>query len=185
MMTLFRILCSCLLISANPLHADNDKPFAEMNLNVHHDDEQVLLDGTITYSFSDTALEALENGLPLVVRTDIKVVRSSGWFWDTTLVSKSLSQQIQYAALSQQYLVKDIQTSLPKTFLTRDSAIDALGHVDDLSVVSVKAILPDNQYKIKIKTWLDIESLPSPLRPLAYISDKWRLESDWAQWPIK
>ena len=87
--------------------------------------------------------------------------------------------------MSQQYLVKDLQASLPSTFLTLDSAIDALGLIDDLPVVSVKAILPESQYKVIIKTWLDIESLPSPLRLLAYLSDEWRLESDWKQWPIK
>jgi hypothetical protein len=176
---------SMLLIMISPVWATAVQSFADIDLQIHHDDEQVLLDGKITYAFSQTALEALENGLPLVIRTDIEVVRSGGWLWDTNLHSRSYTQHIQYAALSQQYLVKDLQASLPRTFLTRDSAIDALGLIDDLPVVSVKAILPDSQYKVKIKTWLDIESLPSPLRLLAYLSDEWRLESDWKQWPIK
>ena len=32
---------------------------------------------------------------------------------------------------------------------------------------------------------LDVEALPPPLRPIAYTSGAWRLNSDWHKWDIR
>ena len=40
------------------------------------------------------------------------------------------------------------------------------------------------RYQVKMRTFLDIESLPAPMRPLAYISSDWQLDSDWVSWPL-
>jgi hypothetical protein len=40
------------------------------------------------------------------------------------------------------------------------------------------------EYEVLIHAELDIEALPSPLRPLAYITPAWRLNSDWYSWSL-
>ena len=35
-----------------------------------------------------------------------------------------------------------------------------------------------------VRSSLDINALPAPLRPMALFSANWRLSSDWTQWQI-
>ena len=41
------------------------------------------------------------------------------------------------------------------------------------------------KYDVHLHTYLDLESLPAPMRPIAYISSQWRLESDRYRWPLQ
>ena len=40
-------------------------------------------------------------------------------------------------------------------------------------------------YVLSVKAQLDIESLPLPLRPMAYITPSWNLASERKQWHLK
>ena len=35
------------------------------------------------------------------------------------------------------------------------------------------------------EVYVDIEALPAPLRPVAYLSSPWRLTSEWYEWPLE
>ena len=95
--------------------------------------------------------------------------------------------EIQYHALSQQYLVTGINASYPKAFLTQSSALTALGRINELPLIELSLLDPDAEYQVSVRSSLDSESLPVPLRPLTYLSDEWRLRTDWKRldWPVK
>ena len=166
------------------LHARADD-FADLDLDLSEDDQSLLLDGQITFNFSKAALEALENGLPLGVDTEIIVRPSGKWYWPRATTILSYKQEIQYHALSQHYLVRAIGDEYPRAFLTRSSALEALGTVDRLALVELQKLDLEEQYEVRVRSLLDSESLPVPLRPLTYLSEDWRLRSDWKRlnWP--
>ena len=39
-------------------------------------------------------------------------------------------------------------------------------------------------YSVRLQASLDIEALPLPLRPLAYVSPSWHLSSEWYTWDL-
>ena len=43
----------------------------------------------------------------------------------------------------------------------------------------------DETYWVYLQIRLDIESLPVSLRPVAYLSPQWRLNSDWYLCPLQ
>ncbi|MGW8248727.1 MAG: DUF4390 domain-containing protein, partial [Acidiferrobacterales bacterium] len=43
----------------------------------------------------------------------------------------------------------------------------------------------NEKYLLEMRVSLSIESLPAPLRPVAYTSLAWRLNSGWTQWYAK
>ena len=43
---------------------------------------------------------------------------------------------------------------------------------------------PEGDYSVEVRASLDIEALPSPLRPVAYTSLAWRLNSGWSTWKL-
>jgi len=164
----------------------NSQEFAGLDLRLEHDDVSLLLQGEMSFQFSKSALEALANGLPLAVDTEIIIKPVSKWYWQKSLLSISYKLEIQYHALSQQYLVKAIGSDYPRAFLTQDTALAALGRVVEFPLIELSSLDPREKYEISIRSALDSESLPVPLRPLIYLSDEWRLSSDWKRlsWPI-
>jgi hypothetical protein len=184
----YSILPVVILSLIHPLyvHASTEQ-FATFELSLHENELSLLLDGQITFNFSKAALEALANGLPIGVETQVRVRPVDKWYWPRPVASLTYKQEIQYHALSQHYLVRTIGYDYPRAFLTQSSALAGLGLIDDLVLVDLARLDPDEQYEVRVRTILDSESLPVPLRPLTYLSDEWRLRSEWKrlEWPEK
>jgi hypothetical protein len=163
----------------------NSQDFAGQDLALVQDDISLLLQGDISFNFSKAALEALTNGLPLAVETEINIKPVNKWYWQKSLVSYNYKLEIQYHALSQKYLVKSFGDDYPRAFHTQSSALAALGHVKDMPLIELSLLEAEASYEVSIRSALDSESLPVPLRPLTYLSDDWRLRSEWKrlQWP--
>jgi hypothetical protein len=166
------------------LYAKSDE-FATFDLSLTQDERSLLLDGQITFNFSQAALEALENGLPLGVEIEANIRPLGKWYWPRSIASLSYKLEIQYHALSQHYLVKSTGHEYPRSFLTQSSALEAMGMIDELAIIELKKLNPEETYQVSVRSILDSESLPVPLRPLTYLSDEWRLRSDWERltWP--
>lgn len=144
-----------------------------------------VISADIDYQFSEVALEALENGVPLLVDVHVQVRRQGAWIWEKDIVDRHFQKQIRYLPLSSTYEVIT-QSGVKKTqFISRQAALSALGVIDEYPVVKASELDQGQTYEMEIKTVLDIEALPVPLRPKAYMSPDWKLSSEWSQWLLK
>ncbi len=62
--------------------------------------------------------------------------------------------------------------------------MEAMGTLSDFPLLDAQLINEGKRYEVLMQAELDIESLPSPLRLLAYITPSWRLNSDWYTWSL-
>jgi len=67
----------------------------------------------------------------------------------------------------------------------RVDAIDALGKIAPIPVLEADKLAPGEDYRVRMRSRLDIEALPAPLRPLAYVHPGWRLGSGWHRWELE
>jgi hypothetical protein len=139
----------------------------------------------IDYHLSKTALEALSNGVPLTLELRVLVERVWRSFWEQRPVEKRLRHRIRYHALTGLYRVTDLQSGEEESFVTRDAALYTLGNLSDLKLIASDELKPQVDYHVRLRADLDIESLPQPLRPLAYLHRGWKLSSGWTQWPLE
>ncbi|HLA75437.1 MAG TPA: DUF4390 domain-containing protein [Gammaproteobacteria bacterium] len=144
-----------------------------------------VLNAEIDYRFNDEVLEALENGVPLTLEVDIEILRPRQWMWNETFTSLRQRYRLLYHALTQQYLVKNINSDIQYNFPTQQAAITALGTITDLPLLDKRLLEPGEQYLARMRANLDLESLPTPLRLLAYLSPQWHLDSEWFTWPLQ
>jgi hypothetical protein len=177
------VLAAAVLLVALTLTATADD-FDVIEASTHLDDGVYQLDAQIDYNFSDNALEALENGVPLTLEVHIQVRRADGWIWETSLVDARLRYRILYKPLSGRYLVSQLPAGAGRTYITREAALAALGEMRGLDLVSAKRLEPGEDYEVHIRASLDIEELPLPLRPMAYLRPSWKQSSDWTKWPL-
>lgn len=148
-------------------------------------DHVYMLNASIDYRFSERALDALRSGVPLTIRLDIEVECPRDYWLDEDVASLQQRYQLQYHALSGQHVVRNLNSGAADAYPSLDSAIAALGILVDFPLLDENLVAPDEQYEVSIKAGLDIEALPSPLRPLAYLTPSWWHGSDWYSWPLK
>jgi hypothetical protein len=147
-------------------------------------DEQYVINAEIEYHFSEVALNALENGVPLLVDLHVQVRRKGAWIWEADIVDYHFRRQLRYLPLSESYEVVDIADGSKRRFISRTIALEALGEISELPLVEAQKLQTGKSYRVEIKSELDIEALPVPLRPTAYMSSKWKLASEWNEWII-
>lgn len=144
-----------------------------------------LIDAEIDYEFSDVALTALENGVPLTVDIHVQVRRDGAWIWEKDIIDFKRTRQLRYLPLASTYEVIDFTNKQKRRFISRLAAIDALGEIKDLPVVQEQFLTDGESYRMAISSELDIEALPVPLRPTAYMSRQWKFSSEKSIWRIR
>jgi hypothetical protein len=143
-------------------------------------DDVYVLDADIGFEFSADVLEALQSGIPITISVDVEVERTGPWWWiDRDVASLEQRYQVHYYALANQYLLRNLNSRALYAYPNLNSVLDALGKIDALPLLDANLIEAEERHEVTLRARLDIESLPSPLRPLAYVSPAWRLSSDW------
>lgn len=148
------------------------------------------LSGQLNLDLSTRAEEALSKGIPIEVVIESRLYRKRNIIWDELLANWSFTHSIQYHALSRQYLVRGrgLDAEGVESFITLQEALTYMGGLDGLALpLKLEDSEPneeDYQYRGQIRARLAIESLPAPLRPVAYTSSDWRLNTGWVSWKI-
>lgn len=155
--------------------ADFSINFAE----VHLQDKVYLMDADLDYTLTEKAIEALNNGVALTLVLSITIERDRQYWWDETIATLEQRYQLKYHALSRQHVVKYLNTGIQETFPSLPIALRTIGKLKDYPLLDKLMIKPTETYRVYLQNYLDIESLPVPLRPLAYLSSQWRLSSQW------
>ena len=142
------------------------------------------LSAQIEYRFSNAALDALQNGVPLTVEIEMEVRRRRPWLWDETVYALAQRFQLEYHALSRQYLVSNLNSGERRGFPTRAAALRFMGQINDFPLLDRSLLTGDERYEGALRARLDLEALPAPLRLFASLSEDWRLTSEWLTWSL-
>ncbi len=172
----------CLLVLLTP-PAQAAEAFVIKSLETRLQDNVYSFNAHIQYAFSDEALAALKNGVPLIIVLNIEV-QEERWYWNKTIAQLEQGYLLIYHALSKKFILHNLNSGIQTDYSDLSSTLYALGHLRDMPLIDAKLLKPDSQYILRLRSQLDIESLPAPMRPLAYISSDWRLQSDWYTWPL-
>lgn len=186
-------VCSLLLAVTEPSTSAPDDLEAGFDIrNAHTElvDGVYLLDADIRFVFSDESLEAIENGIPVTIVLDMEVMRERGLVWDNLWWDEQIAHveamfRIETRPLSKTYLVRNLNSGETQVFSSFDDLVVGLGRIRRFPLLDGHLLAGDGKYYLRLRALLDIESLPSPMRPWAYLSSLWRLESDWYEWPIQ
>ncbi len=146
--------------------------------------DAVALTSGIDYRFSNTLVEALDNGVPLTLTVTTRIRQPRRGLWDETVWRRDLDFQIQYYPLSQVYRVVDETNRFQRSFPRLESALVALGELNEIAFSIEEGWTPPRPSYGEVEVWLNIERLPWALRPIAYFSPEWRLHSNPYRWWI-
>jgi len=148
-------------------------------------DHVIQLDANMDLKFSADALEALRSGVPLIVLINIEVLKDRNWWWDKTVAELEQGYLLLYHALSEKYIIHNLNSGAQQNYISLNTALYSLSNIRGFPLIDINLLEKGDNYYARLRTYLDIESLPAPMRPIAYISSQWQLESDWFSWPLK
>lgn len=167
-----------------PSRAVADDDFQVESVEFSTRGDIIVMDAWIDFAFSEVAIEALDNGVPLTLEVEIELRAVDAWIWESSLVDRTLRYVIRYKPLSERYLVGLAPDGGGYDYVTRDAAISALGDLRALQLVDLGQLEEDTDYELRLRASLDIEELPLPLRPMAYLLPSWKLSTGWTKWPL-
>lgn len=177
--------CILLLVGglSGPVFAD-DGSFVVKQVDTRLEEGVYYLDADFSHQLSDTALEALHNGVPLFIEIKVEVFTQAWGGWASTFAELIQRYTLRYHSLSRQYVLKNLNADTQEIFSSVSTALVTLNVLRNLPIIDKKLLDDEPQYLVRTRTRLEIESLPLPLRSLAYFKGSWRLKSDWYTWPL-
>lgn len=159
--------------------------FTIRDAQAHLVDGVYQLEADIRYQFSDPVHEALANGVPITINLQIVIERQRDYLWNKTVTSLQQHYSIQYHALTGQYIIRDLNRGSQQSFRSLNSALLTLGEVRELPLLDQSLLKkPDVVHQVRLRSEIDINALPAPLRPVAWLSYEWKLISEWFVCPL-
>ncbi|MGE0386962.1 MAG: DUF4390 domain-containing protein [Gammaproteobacteria bacterium] len=137
------------------------------------------VDAQFNYEFSPEALEALSNGVYLTVAVEIEMRRGRRFMWDKLVERSTRKFRLQRHELSGQYIVTDTSADTSRNHPSLEDALEALGHPPAMPVIRRDKLPADGATYLRVRTRLDSDPLPAPLKPIAFFKRGWRLSSRW------
>ena len=128
--------------------------------------------------------EAVASGIPLRFVFDVRVHKVRRYLWNERLLELRRTLLLERHALAGKYVVTDEASQQRQVASSLDDALIMLGRVRRMVIARDDELAPERPLVGRVRVKLDIESLPAPLRPIAWVSPRWHVSSDWEAWDI-
>jgi hypothetical protein len=174
-----RLLCSFLLLLLAAQAQAGSIDIRETRVWLQ--DDAYLLDADLRYNPDEVVMEAMANGIPVVFRVSLAVEPDR--LFSRRLADKAIDYSVRYRPLAAFYEVSSPEGG-SRTFVSRSALFSYLGEVRGVRLVGLGELDPEVRYNYLVKAELDIDSLPLPMRPMAWLSSVWKLSSGWREWPL-
>ena len=175
-LTIASTLCFCCFFLTGKLFAEGIK-LTELDYKVSN--KVLMAAAKAELKFNSDVLAAVQSGIPLYFDLHIKVMQPRLYIWNKERYRVKYTFSFRKHALSNQFVITNLVTGRRGVYRTIELAIDNLGEVDYLAVLDVKELSKTSVLFMEMLFELDIESLPAPMIPMAYISRSWHISSSW------
>ncbi|HET6655014.1 MAG TPA: DUF4390 domain-containing protein [Gammaproteobacteria bacterium] len=143
------------------------------------------LNANMALMLNQQAADALDSGVPLVLKIQIELSRRRSMLWDPTVATLTQSYRITYHALSRRYIVRSLNSGRQVSYRSWQVALEHLGDISGVPIIDASLLEPDEHYDIHIRALLNVKIIPTGfglLTSLFYGADQ---SSDWYQWPLR
>lgn len=175
------VLLGCELVASNAF-AQNLPRFEVRSAYVERADRVYELNATLNFDLPEGARAAIREGVALSLHLEIVVKRRRSYWLDETVATLDQSYELTYRALSERYLVRNMNSGEQASYATLDAALDALRVINRLPILDQALVSPNRRHEISIRGNLDVRTMPDALRFVLFWSDDWRQRSEWYTW---
>jgi hypothetical protein len=140
------------------------------------------LNATLDFEVIEGARAAIRDGAPFTLHLEIVVRRERSYWLDEVVATLDQSYELVYHALSDRYLVRNVNSGEQVSFATLDAALDSLRVISNLPILDQALVRPERRHEISLRASVDVRTMPDTLRFILFWSDDWRQRSEWYTW---
>ena len=179
-------LTLCFIATAGPVaHAQDESKLTIREAQAALDEGVYELDAKLDLVLPEGARRAIESGLTLRLTYEITVDRVRRYMPDASVAALEQRYEVSYHALSQRYLVRNLNTSQQEDLGSLQAALDLISELRGLPVID-KALVTDGPvYEGRIRAVLGMNTAPDVFGWLLFWTDDWSAESDWKTWTLR
>jgi hypothetical protein len=179
-------LVLCLIATAGSVaHAKDESKLTIRDVQVSLDEGVYELNAKVDLTLPDGARKAVESGLTLRLTYEITVDRVRRYMLDAGIAALEQRYEVSYHALSQRYLVKNLNTGEQQDFGSLQAALDRVGDLHGLPVIDAALVSDGPVYEGRIRAVLGMNTAPDVFGWLLFWTDDWSAESDWKTWTLR
>jgi hypothetical protein len=144
-----------------------------------------LVSAVIELRLSAEARQALESGVPLTVEIEVDLIRVRRFWMDDEEVDVDQRFELVFHALTERYIVRNLNSGDQASFSTVMAALNYLGRIQRLPFIDAALLEPARSYDARIRAQLDVDEFSGPLRLLTFWRREFSLESEWYRWRLQ
>jgi hypothetical protein len=161
-----------------------EPPFGVRTAYVQLVEGVYLLSARLHLPLNGRLREAVKDGVPLKLELELEVNGSRRFWLNEGVASLHQLYELQYDAVSDRYLVRNLNSGEQSSFPTLDDALEQLAQVSGLPVLDRALIEPGRRYDFNLRVTRDLGDIPQALRVLMFWTDDWHRVSEWYTWPL-
>ncbi len=143
------------------------------------------LNATLDLALSRNAAQAVHEGVPVELDLALSVVRKRRYLPDVEVGSLAQRWQIHYHALSERYIVNNLNSGQQTSYSTLAAALGALSAVRGLPAIDEALIEKGQRYEASLRATAAVEGgLPTALKFIIFWID-WKRTTDWYTWTVR
>ena len=143
------------------------------------------LDARLDLSIPEAGRRAIEAGLTLELDYQIEIARVRRYVPDAEVASLQQSYELSYHALSQRYLLRNLNTGEQQDFGTLQASLDRLAEVRGLPLLDSSLLEPGSTYEFRVRAELNLRTAPDSLGWLLFWTEDWSATSEWYAWTLR
>jgi len=152
--------------------------------HAYTENETYYIDALYDLELTDEAYRALRHGISFEIHAHFQLRLKRDWLWDKTISERKLIYKLEHKPLTESFLTIDLITGLRHSYNSLDAALSHISSISKMELFNHSLLHNNKKYIGRIRSFLDIESLPPPMRPQAYFSPNWDMSSEWYEWEI-
>jgi Domain of unknown function (DUF4390) len=149
---------------------------------VERDENVYQLNATIDFELPEGARAAVRDGVPLTLHLDIVLHRQRSYWLDENVAALGQDYELLFHALSERYLIRNLNSGEQASYPTLDTALDALRVISNLPILDQALVRTASRHEISVRASLDVRTMPDTLRFVLFWADDWRQRSEWYTW---
>ena len=181
-------LAACLMLAALGLTADAAAAETRLQISAAElslDQGVYTLDARAEIELPAGARRAIESGLTMHLNYEVVISQVRRYIPDDDVATLVQSYELLFHALSERYLVRNLNTGEQRDFATLPAALEALTELRNLPLLDAALLDPESTYESRLRVVVDMGNAPEALRWLLFWTDDWSATSEWFRWTFR
>lgn len=143
------------------------------------------MNASMALSLGNEAVDALNNGVPLVLDVHIGITSRRAFLWDPTIATLTQSYRLTYHVLSQRYVLQNLNSGRRRVYRRWRAALHDVSRIRSLPVIDAGLLEPHEHYDIHVSVQLNVKIIPTGfglLTQMFYDADR---SSDAYSWELQ